>query len=131
MDRRELNRIIKENHKNAVPVSELCFPDVEELYVDSQYGIVGIKEFGGGLEKADLAAFWVRFDYQGIRNALEILRNSELFKDSILKNLINGRKTRVSPSQLTYLRLLTWDVERLSIDIGSSPWVKPWSVLDY
>jgi len=114
MDMHELNDIIYREYKYPVPVSSLCYPEVEELYTESYYGAPQ-----RGIEKADLAAFWVQFDYQGIRNALDIARHYDAFKDKVVSNhVIFGKKTEASPSQLAYLKLLGWNVDKLSLVSG-------------
>jgi len=110
MTRNELNQIINETYKDmAIEVSQDVYPEVEELYLLTD-----------NFSKLDIASFWIVFDYQGIRNALEIARNYDEFKtETIYDKQISGNK--ISSSQYTYLEMIGWVVTEFKFEI-TEPW---------
>jgi hypothetical protein len=112
MTRIELNMIIEIENKNPVLVSELAYPEVEELYLSCDW-----------ITKSEIGRFYQKYDYQGVRNALELANNIEIFKKQMIDNVTQEVYTDVSPSQYEYLTMLRWNVDRLNIK-QSAPWTK-------
>jgi hypothetical protein len=109
MSKNELNEIIYENIKYPVPVSDTCYPEVEELYLKSK------------LDKIQIAEFWNEYDYQGVRNALELLNNLREFKDEMIDRHLEGKTIACSPSQIAIAKLMGWQVDKLNL-APISPW---------
>jgi len=115
MDRAELNAIIEREHKYPVFVSELVYNEVEEMYMKSYYDV------GKGLEKSQIGSFYQKFDYQGVRNALDIINHYDEFKNEVVDNVVYGKRTLVAHSQLEYLKLIGWQVAKLNL-VPEFPW---------
>jgi hypothetical protein len=109
MDRLELNEIIDREHEYPIHVSPITYPEVEEMYMKSYYDI------GHGLEKSQIGSFYQKHDYQGVRNALEIINHFSEFKDEVVTGVVEGKGTRVAPSQLEYLEMIGWNVKKLNL----------------
>lgn len=102
----ELNKIIENDFgENAVLVADNIYPEAEELYLISPV------EF----DKAKLAAFYQKYDYAGIRNALELARNIEKFKADMMDAISSDNITPVelTPSQVAYLEAIGWNVSKM------------------
>lgn len=102
----ELNKIIENDFgENAVLVADNIYPEAEELYLISPV------EF----DKAKLAAFYQKYDYAGIRNALELARNIEKFKADMMDAISSDNITPVelTPSQIAYLEAIGWNVPKM------------------
>lgn len=102
----ELNKIIENDFgENAVLVADNIYPEAEELYLISPV------EF----DKAKLAAFYQKYDYAGIRNALELARNIEKFKADMMDAISSDNITPVelTPSQIAYLEVIGWNVSKM------------------
>ena len=110
MSREELNAIIESEHKYPVTVSELVYPEVEEMYLKAEK-----------LTKSQIGSFYQKHDYQGVRNALEVLNNMNTFKTLVVDNVVMGVTTHVSPSQYDLLSLLGWNVDKLNLK-ADYPW---------
>ena len=97
MDLRELNRIMDEKFgaENAIHVSNIVYPDVEELY----------NEAPANFDKVELAEFYQQFDYVGITNALEIVRNFKEFTVELVTSVLSDIDMHISPSQMEFLKL--------------------------
>lgn len=101
MDIKELNKIIENKYgENAVFVHPDVYPEVEELYLISPVSF----------SKEEVADFYQKYDYQGIRNALDIARDIDNFKNRIVyeDNIIE-----ITPSQKAYLEAIGWAVNKL------------------
>lgn len=108
----ELNRIIEQEHKYPVYVSDLVYPEVEEMYLNSPKL----------LTKSQIGAFYQKYDYQGVRNALEIINNYEEFHKEVIDNEIDALPTYISPSQFEYLQMIGWLVRKFQF-VLERPWV--------
>lgn len=97
MTLKELNNYLDKKYgaENAIHVSEIVYPDVEELYNLSSVAF----------DKWQLADFYQEFDYIGIINALEIMRNFDEFKKEIIESVITDKEIYISPSQLKFINL--------------------------
>lgn len=115
MYRAELNEIIEREHKHPIFVSELVYGEVEEMYMKSYYDV------GKGLTKSQIGSFYQKFDYQGVRNALDIIKHYDEFKNEVIDNMVFGKKTMVAPSQMEYLKLIGWNVDKLNL-VPELPW---------
>lgn len=111
MMRSELNNIIESEHKNPVIVSTLVYDEVEDMYLK-------VKR----MTKSEIGAFYQKYDYQGVRNALQILDNMEAFKAEVVDNVVMGNFTEVAPSQFALLEYLGWNVKKLNLT-QTRPWV--------
>lgn len=107
----ELNRIIEQEHKYPVYVSELVYPEVEEMYLNSPRLVT----------KSQIGAFYQKYDYQGVRNALEIINNYKEFNKEVIDNEIDGLPTYISPSQFEYLKMIGWLVHKFQF-VLERPW---------
>lgn len=112
MDISELNKIIEREHQHPVPVSQLVYPEVEELYLNSPKLI----------SKSDIGTFYQDYDYVGIRNALEIMNNYQEFKSEVMDHNLEGIPMHISPSQEAYLKLIGWATDRFNFNLDY-PWV--------
>lgn len=102
----ELNKIIEDNFTNPVYVSEMCYPEVEEMYLLSPAKI----------DKYAVAKFYQKYDYQGVRNVLDLIEDMDNFKNKLFYS--EDKKIYVTPSQYEYLKLLGWNVSRLGISVN-------------
>ena len=101
----ELNKIIEEQFgENAVYVADNIYPEAEELYLISP----------ATFDKAKLAAFYQKYDYAGIRNALDLARNMDGFKANMMEAACNDNipPIELTPSQIAYLEALDWNIPK-------------------
>jgi len=115
MDIRELNNLIDDMRNDGMKVTNVSkdiYPEVEELYMKTN------------MTKIMLAEFYAKFDYIGVRNALEIINNITEFKNDVFDTVFCHRKNiLVSPSQKSVLDTLNIDFEELSPYLYTgAPW---------
>lgn len=93
MSNTELNKIIEDKYgENGVYVHPDVYPEVEELYLLAPAAVT----------KEKIADFYQKYDYQGVRNALDIARNMKQFTH----DLVYDTKThKLTPSQKVYIAL--------------------------
>lgn len=102
----ELNKIIEDNFgENAVFVADNIYPEAEELYLISPVVF----------DKQALAKFYQKYDYAGIRNALELARNMDKFKAAMMDAMVNDNTPPIelTPSQVAYLEAIDWNVSKM------------------
>lgn len=99
MSNTELNKIIEDKYgENGVYVHPDVYPEVEELYLLAPAAVT----------KEKIADFYQKYDYQGVRNALDIARNMKQFTH----DLVYDTKThKLTPSQKAYIALCGVDVD--------------------
>lgn len=98
----EINKIIENKYGVlGVHVHPDIYPEFEELYL----------ALPASVTKEVMADFYQKFDYQGVRNGLDILEN----KDKYLNAVMMGKDApNLTPSQVEVLRMYGWKTERIT-----------------
>lgn len=101
MTNNEINKVISGLYgDNGVHIHPDVYPEVEELYLLSP----------AKFDKQAVAKFYQKFDYQGVRNALDIARNLKEFGDRVI---YSDEKIDLTPSQKAWLEAIGWNVKML------------------
>lgn len=79
-------------------------------------------DVGKRLTKSQIGSFYQKFDYQGVRDVLDIINHYGEFKNEVVNNVVLGKKTMVAPSQMEYLKLIDWNVDKLNL-VSEFPWI--------
>lgn len=106
MTLQEINNIIIDEYGDkGVLIADDIYPEAEELYLLSPV------EF----DKRALADFYQKFDYAGIRNALDLARDLEGWKSRMLTASYddNVAPVELTPSQFNYLDKIGWNTSKL------------------
>ena len=89
----ELNRIIEDKYGElGVLVHPDVYPEVEELYLLAPAKV----------NKENIADFYQKYDYQGVRNALDIIRKLKQFEHDLV---YTDKVFSLTPSQKEILNL--------------------------
>lgn len=99
MSNTELNKIIEDKYgENGVYVHPDIYPEVEELYLLAPVAVT----------KEKIADFYQKYDYQGVRNALDIARNLQQFTHDLV---YDTKVFELTPSQKAYVALCGINVD--------------------
>lgn len=98
----ELNKIIDEKYGDmGVHVHPSVWPEVEKLYLSPE---------ADKITKEQIADFYQKYDYQGVRNALDVTEHL----DDIQRKMIYGDGDVIlTPSQVEWLKMLGWQMDKL------------------
>ena len=103
MTLQEINKIIDEKYgEKGIHIYHDVYPEVEELYLDSP----------AKFDKYAVADFYQKYDYMGIRNALDIARNLPKLEHQVVYSDVNSIPS-LTPSQAAYLKAIGWQVDKL------------------
>lgn len=98
----ELNKIITDKYGDmGVHVHQSVWPEVEKLYKSPEADKV---------TKEQMADFYQKYDYQGIRNALDITERLDEIRHMMI---YTDEKPVLTPSQVEWLTMLGWNMDKL------------------